>query len=619
MKLNSRRLMILEVLTVLLALLLVQGGVFAEPPNSPALPSQIIAPEKPEAPVNKPISGIVEMTLREFPTKTSPLSTKQLSGTEEMAFSDSQVEQFHLDAKKPFGPNVLINRDFSFRPQNEPSIAIDPNNHHHLVVGYNDFRQDVPHGGGFSTSFNGGLTWHDGMIPFPLLYTVEGIVEPPLATGDPAIAIASDGTVYYSTIGLSQSWCENGIFVSRSDNGGITWWTPVVVPGRQGPRVQGVVVYHPFATDCSIFHDKEYMAVDNSGGQHDGRVYVTWTRYAFDELSDYLESPIYLAYSDDKAVTWTVIGEINGKSEDLCEFQTDTSLDGDPVPACDENQFSYPVVGADGTLYVHFLNAQNESKWSAPGDFDDQILVVRINPDTFNVEGPFHVTMLANGLTNYPIVAPDYMRQTICNGGWRLNAAGNIAIGPDDELYIVFADNRNGKEFSPFPYFLADTIFLPGQTFACEEGLFTDTDVFLLKSTDRGESWFNPATGAVGEPLEVTNDPPVRDQWFPWVTVSDNGTVHIVYHDRREDPNNYLTHTYVATSRDGGTSWNEHRVSKVASDYHASYFGLGIFIGDYNNIAASGEKAFALWTDARSVSDTDILMKVVRPPWRWHR
>lgn len=617
MKLDIKSLAIHEVLAVLLALFLVRGVVFAESPYSSRLLSQIGSPEKPEAPVNKPISGIVEMTLGGFLTKKSQLGAKQLSVTEEMTISGSQVEQFHLDAKKPLDHNVLVNRDFSFRPQNEPSIAIDPYNPRHLVVGYNDFRQDVPHGGGFSTSFNGGLTWHDGMIPFPLLYTVEGIVEPPLATGDPAIAIANDGTVYYSTIGLSQSWCENGIFVSRSDNGGISWWTPVIVPGRQGPRIQGVVVYHPFATDCSIFHDKEYMAVDNSGGPHDGRVYVTWTRFAFDG-PDYLESSIYLAYSDDRAVTWTIVGEINGKSEDLCEFQTDTSLDEDTVPACDESQYSYPVVGADGTLYVHFLNAQNESEWSASGDLDDQILVVRINPDTFDVEGPFHVTMLANGLTNYPLVALDYQRQTICNGGWRLNAAGNIAIGPDDELYIVFADNRNGKEFSPFPFYLADTIFIPGQIFPCPDDLYTDTDVFLLKSTDRGESWFNPATGAVGEPLEVTNDPPVRDQWFPWVTVSDNGRVHIVYHDRREDPNNFLTHTFVATSRDGGASWRERRVSKVASDYHASYFGLGIFIGDYNNIAASGNKAFALWTDARSVFDTDILMKTLRSGWSWH-
>jgi len=39
----------------------------------------------------------------------------------------------------------------------------------------------------------------------------------------------------------------------------------------------------------------------------------------------------------------------------------------------------------------------------------------------------------------------------------------------------------------------------------------------------------------------------------------------------------------------------------------------GIFIGDYNNIAASGNRAYALWTDARAVFDTDILMQVVKP------
>jgi hypothetical protein len=587
MKTAIEKYKILAILSALIAMLLASSVTLAESPVSSGTSSQIALPDRPKTPAHRPLSGIVEMTLGGF-----------------------RGRSFRPGAHQPPGHNILVNQDYSYRPQNEPSIAVDPNDPKHLIVGYNDFRIDVPLGGGWSTSFDGGGTWHDGLIAFPLLYTDEGIIEPTFGTGDPAIAIANDGTAYHASLGFSQSFCENGVFVSRSDDGGISWWTPVIVPGRQGPRPQGVVVYHSSAFDCSIFHDKEYIAVDNSGGPHDGRVYVTWTRFNFSGAG-YLESPIYLAYSDDRAVTWTVVGEINGFSTELCEYQTDGSLDS-VAGACDESQYPYPVVGSDGTLYVHFLNSQNESEWSEPGDFDDQILVVRINPDTFAVDGPFHATMLANGLSNYPLVAPNYPRQTICNGGWRLNAAGNIAIGPDDELYIVFADNRNGEEF-PFPFFLSGNIFIPGQTYPCPGGLFTDTDVFLLRSTDGGETWRNPATGAIGEPFEVTNDPPERDQWFPWVAVSDNGRVHIVYHDRREDPDNLLTHTYVATSRNGGKSWTERRVSEVASDYHAAYFGLGIFIGDYNSIAAAGNKTYALWTDARAVFDTDIFMQVVKP------
>ena len=84
MKLNIKSLTILKFVAVLLALFLVWGKVCAESTDSPGFSSQISAPEKPEAPVNKPISGIVEMTLGGFLTKTSQLGAKHLSSTEEM-------------------------------------------------------------------------------------------------------------------------------------------------------------------------------------------------------------------------------------------------------------------------------------------------------------------------------------------------------------------------------------------------------------------------------------------------------------------------------------------------------------------------------------------------------
>jgi hypothetical protein len=378
----------------------------------------------------------------------------------------------------------------------------------------------------------------------------------------------------------------------------------------------GTVDYWPYAFDCSVGFDKEYMTTDNSGGPHDGRVYVTYTRFLFDvgdpaDPTDdaYLESPIFLSYSDDKGESWTVAGEINGASPELCEFQVDTTGGSGPGASgpdqtpydCDESQYSVPVVGSDGALYVHFVNEQNSSEWESggtfgpeTGDFDNQVLVVRVNPDTFAVEGPYHVTMLADGATNYPINTGG--RQTVCNGGWRLNAFGNLAIGPQDELYAVWADNRNGDEF-PFPTFLNDD-------FSCPDGLNTSTDVFISRSFDGGVTW-SPAR-------KITKDPPNFDNWFPWVDVGADGRVWVVYHDRRASGDNTLTDAWVAVSGNQGGRWQERRVSDESSAYWDDFFGTPTFIGDYNGLAIGDGKVYATWTDGRAEGDTDVFLEVIK-------
>lgn len=536
--------------------------------------------------------------LIDLPEKPKPDMMHWRSGIVEEPLFFTPQGNFRPSTSQAPGHNILVNLDFNFRAQNETSIFIDPNDPRHIVTGYNDYRAGWPIGGGFSTSFDGGKTWQDGLLTFPALITVEGIIEPPVGTGDPAVVIDNHGMAYQSSIGFSATWCENGIFSYKSEDGGVSWWRPVIASG------QGIVDYWPYAYDCSVGLDKEYMAIDNTGGRHDGRLYVTYTRFFFEGGAAYYESPIYLAYSDDGGASWTVAGEINGASADLCEHQEDTTggtgpgaTGPDATPYdCDQSQSSYPVVGSDGTVYVHFFNEQNASEWTAPGNYNNQILVVRVDPDTFAVEGPYQVAMLADGADNYPR-SPLNGRQTVCNGGWRLSAAGNIAIGPRDELYVTFADNRNGDVF-PFPTFLDPDGSCPG-------GLQTSTDVFVSKSTDGGVTW--------SAPQRISGDPENFDNWFPWVAVGDNGWAWVVYYDRRISGDNTLADAWVAQSRDGGNSWKEYRVSEASSDFSNGFFGSPSFIGDYNGIAVSGKKAYPFWTDSRVDGDTDVYLEIVEP------
>ena len=137
-------------------------------------------------------------------------------------------------------------------------------------------------------------------------------------------------------------------------------------------------------------------------------------------------------------------------------------------------------------------------------------------------------------------------------------------------FWKVFADNRNGSAF-PFPTRVTQE---PPDSFTCPAGTTTDADVFIVKSIDGGLTW--------SPPLRVNQDDLAngKDQWFPFVAVTSDGRVDVVFYDRRDDQFNRLTHVYLARSGDGGITWTDARVSDVPSNMNWA-FEDGLFIGDY--------------------------------------
>jgi len=577
---------------------------------------------------------------------------------------------------------VKVNQDFSLRPQNETSIAVNPWSPNMLVAGANDYRLGAPIGAAFYTSFDGGYTWSDGIPPYPLLAATRGqsdeveFLEPPFGTGDPVLGFgraraAGSGltpdtpVVYYAYLGVSASFCEHGIFVSRSTNG-LLWARPVVPP-LMPPDGLFTPIYWSDAGNCDVFNDKPWLAVDTSGGPHDGRVYVTWSRFVF-EAGRYRESPILMSYSDDNAETWASPIEISGSSQSLCANQVEEPTpEPTPAPAasatpeptaastraptgarpvtpsptaaalgqvrfptalpatgqalaapagerrCNESQFSSAVVGPDGTLYVAFINQQFQGE--ADG-FRNQYLVTKVDPDTLAVSGPYPVANMIDGENDFPVNA--VRLPTLCNSNFRLNTAGNLALDPSDPtgntLYVVFVDNRNGSSFPSSTQVTQD----PADSFACPRGSTTDTDVFIVKSTDGGVTWTNPAT-AGPSPLRVNQDVPGngKDQWFPFAAVAPDGRVDVVFYDRRGDPFNRSAHVYLARSHDGGATWTEVRVTGVSSNMNWA-FEDGLFMGDYNGMTIGPDgTSYPFWTDARAgtplLRQSDVMMDAVPP------
>jgi len=122
----------------------------------------------------------------------------------------------------------------------------------------------------------------------------------------------------------------------------------------------------------------------------------------------------------------------------------------------------------------------------------------------------------------------------------------------------------------------------------------TFMQVKVASSTDHGATW--------GSPVPVAPPTATNDQFFPWLSVSSNGTVGVTWLDRRNDPNNVNYEAFASLSSDGGTTFPANiDLSSAPSNPFNDGFGGG-FMGDNsgNAWANPGPTLRASWTDTRS-------------------
>jgi hypothetical protein len=168
----------------------------------------------------------------------------------------------------------------------ENSIAISPANPMNAVA------IGVVGGGGSVQTFyteDGSRTWHYGGALG--LTTAKRTY---MRHGDPVVASDRRGVMYVSTlIGSPRSYplTYSGIAVYRSFDNGKTW---------DGPY--GVVERAPEDKPVVYSDDKEWIAVDATGGPHDGNVYVAWLRVP---VSNTQQVEAIFSRSTDGGVTWS--------------------------------------------------------------------------------------------------------------------------------------------------------------------------------------------------------------------------------------------------------------------------------------------------------------------------
>jgi len=461
----------------------------------------------------------------------------------------------YRNPSQKFSRNILITRDFSPIPfQTEPSIAINPKDPEHLVLGVVDY--NFP-GLTSYTSIDGGATWEGpNQIKYP--------PDDQAGAGDPVISFDRQGNIYVTGISVSLEDFTIGnasgegvisaIPISKSTDGGTTWGEPIA-SRREQISVRSIPTDGERQAEYELslpFLDKPWLTTGPSKINPDRDIiYVTYTKFVTKYQVTFLfgvepflgipitETSIELVKSEDEGRTW---------SEPITVSPVVQSTMGQDAEKR-VLQGSQPAVSADGTLYVTWMDSTDDNS------FEKRAEIYVAKSET---EGLSFSTKRASDFNEIPF-SPR-------NSFFRYWASSfpQISIDNQENIFILYTARSPDRK--------------------------DDGNIYLTISKDLGETW---------ETKKINDDNTNRLQFFPAITSDPNGNIHAMWGDMRDDPSEAKYHIYYSTSEDKGETWTENaRVTDFPTNPNHAFPG-GAFIGDYFTIAASNEEVYMAWADGR--------------------
>ncbi len=301
-------------------------------------------------------------------------------------------------------PDMMINTDGTPNIHNEEQIWVSPIDSTVVMIVWRDFRLGYRRVG-LGVSYDEGHTWVDSLLSGGIYYRYS----------DPCISGDRLGNFYPLTMNYEDYGLSDFSLWKTTDNGA-SWSGPFYL------------VNDPNST---YLEDKEFLAIDRTGGTYDGNMYVAWARFPN-------PTRIMLVRSTTGGVTWE-----------------DTVIVGSPddVGGWDAGQFAFPFVDADGTVYVvwastceiggNYYRCQRMVKSTDGGQIFTDPEVIFVNNYVYEAPG---------GIDIYNSVCMDV---DITNGPYR----GNI--------YFTVPDG-------------------------VEDGPYYHSDILFMKSNDGGDSWTTP-------------------------------------------------------------------------------------------------------------------------------
>ena len=441
------------------------------------------------------------------------------------------------------------------RSQNEPAVAVDPNDTDVVVAGANDYCT-APNTGDVWAGYyrtDGGTSWQDSLVPgYPGDTSAGGTASPASGScsgaGDPTQSFDNQGRLFYGFICFNRTKPINGgLYVARYLDDGATYDRTVLVK-KGTPSALFSASGH--------FQDKDNLTVDqNTNSPFEGYVYMGWSQYNGQSGNN----NVLLSRSTNHGVSFQAPVKVTPT-----EHGTGSFVD--------------LAVGPTGALYVTWIRYTSS--------FTGAVMLARSTDggQTFGAARQVAAIDLfdSNQYSGDPGTYDCGDAPFDCSTGSTFSRFfSNSAVAADESgVHVVWAG----------------------------DGAAGQSRVYVRNSSN-GTS-FGPATAI---------DPQATGhQWSPDISSAD-GTINVIYYDSRDDPayspdnppgntsagtnSGDVVNSYLAKSSNGGTSWSSTQLSSQGSNFGWETHGSRLigFWGDYLYVSAVPGAVFATWTDSRDL------------------
>jgi len=365
--------------------------------------------------------------------------------------------------------------------------------------------------------------------------------------GDPIIVFDIDGTAYLCWLTLTTDLTfqtKIALRYATSTDGGATW-TEAAAPLDEGNAGSLLDILGGGAGGAIKFVDKEWLVVDRSNSAFRNTIYASYLTIESPDGEQLFTDITLRKKAPNKDAFTTASVKVNTDTYKLVQF---TSID----------------VDNDGIVHVSFAGTLDSINWALYYTQSTD------GGESFQQEkkvSDFHIPRLSGDEPESNIVGID---------GQRLYPCPHLVVDKsnrsyDGHLYMVWTGNGLSEKKT--------------------EGL----DIYYARSTDGGRSWSDARV--------LNNDGiPNSHQFYPSMTVNENGTLIVSWYDRRDDIDNLNTLYYMTYSEDGGETFvDDFAVSTAASDFSVIGSKNGNFgIGEYTQTVSTSYYGIPIWADGRT-------------------
>lgn len=513
--------------------------------------------------------------------------------------------------------------------EQQPSIAVDPNDPKHLVVASMDYSlvQSGYAGIGVSVSFDGGRSWQRSAVPFPAGFEQGAAVPIARFDGRGHVFVSFMAATFLGpdrpglTVPASAQrklgfLSNNGIFVARSDDGGLSWGQPVSVTSR---LFTGTEVLFDVMPDLAV--DNFPTLLDGRPNPNYGTLYSTWVRlYPSGQFPGQPDSTggsdVMFAVSRDGGITWTTrmqTDPVQGIEVSVIK-DPDFGTNATSAPGRGFSFFPHITVGPEGDLYVSMFGAGDFTVFHStdagasfrPPDRARQLGVPFIATlPTPTLFGDNFRTISARAIVADP-VHPGRVYVTESNNLFSFLLGGVIDAGQ-----IIFARSDDyGQTWT-------STFQVRGQEPNLNELPPGENDAFqsVLNDDDRGR-FLSFAD------ISQLNGEVISGQALPSLAIDAQGNLTEIWYDTRRDPTGVRLDVFGTISTDGGKTFTPNfRITDTTFDPNEGTFidaagAENFFLGDQISVAVANGVAYTVWTDTRSRNQDVYFQKIsiLHPP-----